>query len=377
MAAQLAKSIFTRTPSEETAVEDVYKSTGDATVNSFQDITGTSTELVDSISFLSKSNASKILSGPTKENAQSLSDTINSSMGDASGKTKSMIGDLMGKAKSGFGSLKDATKTISGTIRTGADAYVQIGGLVTAVKSGNLKDLRNVTNTLNTITGKTTALLSANGAMGKIYGTVVDQASAAGISDSFKVVADSVKENTALVNKSSVLYTMASTSLPGAVSRGDYRNVASMVDSLGTGAVSMMNPSAVSQLAKNSTTKVTPSSIGGAAGQFVQYQDAYKKIDPKWNTSQWKSEGGKIYKDLSKLIGASKETKQVFTIGSKMDPTPDTNWYSALDAIKTQPTVDSVVKKQFPYSISTTPPMTTLDTDPRVEPSWWKDVVIS
>lgn len=376
--AQLVQSFFTRTPSEETAVADVYKENGDTTVNSFQDITGTGTELVDSISFLSKSNSSKILSGPTIANAESISSTVNSAMGDASSKSKSMVSDLLGKAKSSFGSLSSATKTISGTLRGGADAYVQVGGLVKAIKSGNLKDLRNVTNTLNSITGKTSALLSPNGAVGKIYGTVVDQASAAGIADSFKTVADAVKENATLVNKSSVLYSMATTALPGAVSRGDYRNVASMVDSLGTGSVSLMNPTAVSQLAKNNTTKSTPAAIGGLTGEFSQIQTAFKKIDPNWNTSQWKSEGGKIYKDLSKLIGSSKETKEIFSIGSKLDSTADNKWYSALDAIKVPTTVDSVIKKQYPYTtISNSPPMSTPDTDPRVRPDWWDKVVIS
>lgn len=376
--AQLVKSIFTRTPSEETAVADVYKSTGDATVNSFQDITGTGTELVDSISFLSKTNSSKILIGPTIENANNMRETVDSAMGGATSKAKSAVSDLLGKAKTAFSSVKGATGLISGTLRTGADAYLQIGGLVTAVKSGNLKDLRGITNTLNAVTGRTSALLSANGAVGKIYGTVVDQASAAGISDSFKLVAESVRSNSDLVNKSTVLYGMATTALPGAVGRGDYRNVASMVDSLSSGAVSMMNPSAVSQLAKNNTTKVSASAIGGPNGEFSLQNSSFTKIDPNWNTSQWKTVSTKVYKDLSSLIGGSTETKEVFVKGAKLDNNPDTQWYTALDAIKVKPTVDSVIKQQYPYTtISNSPAVTTSDSDPRVQPSWWKDVVIS
>lgn len=375
---QLAKSMFTRTPSEETAVADVYKENGDSTVNSFQDITGTSTELVDSISFLSKSNSSKLLIGPTLEKAASLQETVESTLGNATSKVKSEVSSMLGSAKGGLAIVADATKTIGGVIKQGLDAYSQVNGVVTALKSGNLKDIRNITNTLNTVVGKTSVLLSPNGATGKLYGILVDQASAAGISDSFKLVADSVKASTEMVNKGTVLYGMAKTSLPGALSRGDYKNVASMVESLGSGAINMLNPNAVSQLSKNNTTKVKPSDIGGSDGQFVKYQDAYQKIDPGWNISKWKTAVSGPIKDLSKLADAAKETKEVFSTGAKLANDVSTRWYSALDAIKVKPTVDSVIKKQYPLSaISNSKTMVAGDSDPRIQSAWFNKATIT
>lgn len=375
---QLAQSIFVRTPSEETLVEDVYKKTGDSTVNSFQDISGTSTDLVDSISFLSKANSSKILIGPTLENAASMRETVDSAMGSATGKAKSLVSDMLGKAKTAFGSVSSATKTITGAMRSGSDAYLQVGNLVKSVKSGNLKDLRSITDTLNSVTGKTSVLLSANGAVGKIYGTVVDQASAAGITDSFKQVADHVKSSSEFVNKGTVLYGMATTSMQGAIGRGDYRNVASMVDSMTTGVVSMFNPSAVKQLAANNTTSVKKTDIGGIAGEFAQQKNAFSKIDPNWNISTWKTKANTAYKDVSALLGASKETKEVFSTGAKMSADADTKWYSIMDAFKEKPTVDSVIKKNYPLSPYVgTPALLKADSDPRVRPAWEAGVILT
>lgn len=367
--AQLAKSIFSRKPDEETIVADVYTSTGDSSVNSFQDISGSSTDLLDSVSFLSKFNSAKnLIGGPTIQNAEALKGNITDALGNSTSSAKSLVGDLMSKAKTAMSSVGGATSLISGTLRTGSDAYTQIGGLVKAVKSGNLKDLRNVTNTLNAITGKTSVLLSANGAVGKIYGTVVDQAGAAGMSDSFKLVSDAVRDSNTLVNKGSILYTMAGTALPGAVGRGDVRGVASMVDSLGSGSISMMKPNAVSKLAANFKEKLSPAEIGGANGQFVQYAGAYQKIDPNWTTSAWKPLGSTAeVKDLSKLLDASSATKNLFATGARMNGGAQNRFFCALDAFGSKPNVSDSIRQNFP--MSTAPNSTTTqmnDSDPRV-----------
>jgi hypothetical protein len=259
-------------------------------------------------------------------------------------------------------------------MKTAASAYTQVNGIISAVKHGNLKDIRNITNTLNSITGKTSVLLSPIGAIGTIYGSLVDRAGAAGFVDSFGIVAGAVRDSTTLVNKSNVLYQMATTSMPGALSRGDYQSVASMVDHLGNGAVGMINPSAVNQLSRNNKTRYTPAQISGANGQFVQYQGAYEKIDPNWNKSSWQPMGSSTtIKDLTCLMDASPETKSVFSIGAKTSPDPGMKWYSALDAFGEKKSVDGELKKRYPFT-----PMPTnvfnKDSDPRVFPSQQTDL---
>lgn len=371
---QLAKSIFSRTPDQETIVEDVYKKTDTSVVNSFQDLTGTSGDLYDQFSFLSRYNSSQIMVDPNRAfdgGGGSLSDTINSALPSDASKQKSLLSDTLGSIKSTVNSVRAVTKPITSVIKTTTSAYAQINGIVHAVKNGNLKDVRNITNTLNAVTGKATVLLSPNSAVGTIYGSLVDRASAAGIADSFGIVAGAVKDSTNLVNKGNVLYQMATTSMPGVISRGDYRSVASMAENIGTGAVGMINPAAVSLLSKNNKTKYTPAEISGANGQFVQYRGAYDKIDPNWNVSRWQPNGSTTkINDLSCLMDASPETRNVFSIGAKTTADPNARWYSALDAFTGKKTVDDELNRRYPMNISTgDSSFYYRDTDPRLRGS--------
>jgi hypothetical protein len=368
---QLAKSIFSRTPDQETIVEDVYKKTDTSVVNSFQDLTGTSGDLYDKFSFLSRYNSNQILVDPNRAfdgGGGSLSDIIGSALPSDASKQKSLLSDTLGSIKSAANTVRSVTKPITSVVKTATSAYAQINGIVHAIKTGNLKDVRNITNTLNAVTGKTSVLLSPNSAVGSIYGSLVDRASAAGIADSFGIVAGAVKESTTLVNKGNVLYQMATTSMPGVISRGDYRSVASMVDNIGNGAVGMINPAAVNLLSKNNKTKYTASQISGADGQFVQYRGAYGKIDPNWNVSSWQPLGSSTkINDLSCLMDASPETKSVFSIGAKTSADQDTKWYSALDAFTSKKSVDEELKRRYPMSLSSSSyAMSTRDTDPRI-----------
>jgi hypothetical protein len=363
--AQLAKSIFSRTPDQETIVADVYQTTTPEAINSYQDITGTSTDLYDQFSFLSKFNSSQKLVGPTIENAASLKDQVGSAFSDSASKAKSLISDTLGGIKSTVKSATGIVKTAGNALKTATQAYSQVNGLVTAVKSGNLKDLRGITNTLNAITGKTSVLLSPNGPVGKIYGQVVDQASMAGISDAFGVVAGAVKESTTLVNKGAVLHQMASVSLPGALKRGDYLSVSSMASNLGDGVVGMLDSSAVQKLAANTKAIVPANQV---KGQFYEFQGAYTKIDPNWNKSTFTPAGGTPMKSLSCLMGASPETKSLFSMGSKMTNDPATRWYSALDAFPEPKSVSESIKSRYPMApAANANNMTSRDTDPRVE----------
>lgn len=362
----LASSIFSRKPSEETAVEDIYKTTTDTPVNSFQDIEGTSTSLVDSIGFMSKINSANMINGPTKEKAELLKDTLDSSLGEGKNKEKFKIGDLLKNAKSALSGIQSKTKSVTGLLRDGADAYFQVEGIKSVVKNGNLKDLRSKTEALNSITGKTSVLLSANGAIGRIYGTVVDQASEAGIGDSFKLVSTAVKEDPNIVNKNTVLYSMAKTSMPGAVNRGDHQNVAAMADELGSGSISMINPSAIRDLMKNNSAKPVLTSARDMTGEFQQLQSAYQRIDPNWNKSKYKDKTGKTYNDITKLITASDNIKDIFTKGAKISDTVSTKWYAIADKFKEQKTVNEAIKGNFPMRIDLNNTTVLNDSDPRV-----------
>jgi hypothetical protein len=360
--AQLAKSIFARKPDEETIVADVYQKTTPEAVNSYQDITGTSTDLYDQFSFLSKFTSGQKLAGPTNEAAASLKDQLDGSLPSTASKAKSLIGDTLKSVKSAAGMVKSA----GNALKTATQAYAQVDGLVKAVKSGNLKDLRGITNTLNAITGKTSVLLSPNGSLGKIYGQVVDQASMAGISNSFGIVAGAVRDSTTLANKGNVLYNMASTSLPGALKRGDYLSVSSMADHLGTGVVGMMDSSAVKKLTANTKVAVPGTQT---LGQFYEYQGAYSKIDPNWNKSSFQPAGSSTsMNDLTCLMGASKETKDLFSNGAKMSNDPSTRWYAAVDAFPEPKTVTESIKSRYPMSTASSASNAILrDADPRID----------
>lgn len=366
---QLAKSIFSRTPDEDTIVEDVYKSTSGAVVNSFQDQTGTGGDLYDKFSFLSKFSSGQNLMDPGRlfEEKASITDSIKDALGEGASKAKSLIGSLTGGIKSAMA----VAKTVTGAVNEAKSAYAQVNGVVSLVKNANLKDLRSATNTLNAITGKTSVLLSPNSVVGAMYGSVVDQASAAGIRDAFGVVAGAVKESTTLINKGQILHQMATKSLPGTLSRGDYLSAASMVNSLGDGVVGMIDPTAVTKLATNIKT-IPPSPNGkGPSFAFTEIKNTFSKIDINWDVSSWKPSGSTVeIKDVSKLATASPEVKKVFTEGAKDAPVSEVDkayaFYAAIRKENDAQTVDQYNLKKYPGAPTAKEAMVSRDVDPQI-----------
>lgn len=140
-----------------------------------------------------------------------------------------------------------------------------------------------------------------------------------------------------------------------------------MADTLGSGAVSIMQPNVLTVLSKTNKDVFTPAQIGGSAGQFVKYQDAYQKINPTWSESVWKPLGAiKPIKDLSSLLGAAKATKDVFSVGAKMAEDTSTKYLTLVDKFKKAPTVDELIKKQFPSTPAATVNIFNKDVDPRL-----------
>jgi hypothetical protein len=262
---------------------------------------------------------------------------------------------------------------VTGLIKEASRVYTTVNGIVRAVQTGNLSDIRGIANTLNAVAGKVGIALSANGALGGVFTSLVGEAGAAGIQGAFSVVADTIQSSTTLVNKSSILYTVATGSLPGALARGDLASVAAMTQYIGNGAVGMLQPSAVSQLAKNDKTAYTPADITGSNGQFVQYQGAYQQVDPNWNKSSFSVPDpsnpttGKTFQDLTSLLGASVQVKNIFTTGGLTSENAVDKTYAALNVFPKPLTVDEEITKRMPMSVSTGSNQVVRDTDPRVE----------
>lgn len=361
MSAPLANSFFVRTPDEKTAVLDAYKKLDDDVVNSYQDLTGSGIDQAGKFGFMSKNQSANLLAAAKAQtgDTESAKDKVDGALDDSQGKSKSLLGDLVDKSKSVAASVKSNLNSVTGLLRGASTVYTTVNGITKAVQNGNMKDLRGISNTLNSITGRAGVLISANGPLTGVLTGLVGEAGTAGIQDSFKLVADSIQSSTTFANKGQAIYQVASGSLPGAVSRGDLNSVASMVDYIGNGSVSMLNPNAVKSLSKNNTTKYTPSQIGNGSqgsGQFYNYQGAYQKIDPNWRTSSWNPVGSTgSTADLSCLMDASSGTQDVFITGSKLSPNSDDKIYSFITAFGGQKlSVDNEISKRLPYSPAAT-----------------------
>lgn len=350
----LAKSVFVRNPDEATLVADVYKTTTTTPVNSFQDITNTGFELEDKYSFLSSVTSEKILhaaAGDVAVDKESLTDKISSAFSGDYSKAKSLISSALSGSKAAIAEIKSKTNSVTGMLKQAQSVYATVNGVVSTIKTGNLKNLKGISDAINSISGKVGVSLSANGALSGIFTSLVGEAGTAGIKDSFGIVATSIKDATNITDKSKLIYQVATGSLPAAVKRGDLRSITSMVDNIGTGSVSMLQPDILKVLSKTNTDKFTPTEIGGVNGQFVAYQGAYQKIDPNWNTSTWKPAGNNApMKDLSCLLDASKETREIFTIGAKLSDDPSTNYLAMLEKMPSSVSVDAEIAKRYPMS---------------------------
>lgn len=367
----LAKSIFSRTPDETTVVADVYDVKAAGVVNSFQDLNISGFDLSDQFGFLSKFTSGNVLKSATDGalslDVESVTDKISSAFSDTYSKAKSLVTDVVNGSASAIAAVKSDINGVTGLLRQASQVYATVNGIVQTVKTGNLSDLRSITNTLNAVSGRVGVALSANGALGGVFTSLVGEAGQAGIAGAFGVVADTIKASSDITNKSSMIYTVATGALPGAISRGDFASVASMASYIGNGSVSMLQPNAVSALARNDTASYTPAQIGGASGQFVAYQGAYQSIDPNWNTSSWIPVGSTTpIADLSALTNASAQVKSTFTLGATMAADNDpAKIYSVLPAI--QPTtVDQEISARYPMALTGTSNIVSRDTDPRL-----------
>lgn len=368
----LASSILSRTPDEKTVVEDVYKKTDSSVVNSFQDLNLTGFDLSDKFGFLSKFTSGNILKSATEGalslDTESLTDKISSAFSEEYAKAKTLVNDVVSGSQSAIATVKSGVNEVTGLIKEASRVYTTVNGIVRAVQTGNLSDIRGIANTLNAVAGKVGIALSANGALGGVFTSLVGEAGSAGIQGAFGVIADTIQSSTTLVNKSSILYTVATGSLPGALARGDLASVAAMSEYIGNGAVGMIQPSAVSQLAKNDKTAYTPADISGSNGQFVQYQGAYQKVDPNWNTSSFQPQGSSsTFRDLTSLLGASVQVKNIFTTGALTTTNSVDKTYAALQVFSKPLTVDGEITKRMPMSVSTGSNQVVRDADPRVE----------
>ena len=368
----LAKSIFSRTPDEKTVVEDVYQKTDSSVVNSFQDLNLTGFDLSDKFGFLSKFTSGNVLKSATDGalslDTESLTDKISSAFSDEYAKAKSLVNGIVSGSQSAIAAVKSDVNAVTGLIRKASQVYTTVNGIVRTVQTGNLSDLRGIANTLNAVAGRTSVALSANGALGGVFTSLVGEAGAQGIQGAFSVVADTIKSSSNIANQSSLIYTVATGSLPGAIKRGDLSSVASMVDYMGSGAVGMLKPDAVKQLARNDKTSYTPADISGSNGQFVQYQGAYQKIDPNWNTSSWTPiSSNSTFRDLSSLLNASTQVKNIFTTGSLTSTSAVDKTYAALSVLKGPFTVDDEIKRRYPQAVAVGSNVQMRDSDPRVQ----------
>lgn len=367
----LAKSIFSRTPDEKTVVADIYSKDKSDVINSFQDLNLTGFDLSDKFGFLSKFTSGNVLKtasdGALGLDTESLTDKISSAFSDEYTKAKSLVTDVVNGSQSAISTIKSDVNSVTGLLRKASEVYTTVNGIVRTIQTGNLSDLRSITNTLNAIAGRTSVALSTNGALGGIFTSLVGEAGAQGIQGSFSVIADTIKSSSNIANQSSMIYTVATGSLPGAIKRGDLSSVASMVDYMGSGAVGMLKPDAVKQLAHNDKTSYTPSDISGANGQFVQYQGAYQKIDPNWNTSSWTPvSSNSTFKDLSALLNASTQVKNIFTTGAVTSANATDKAYAALSVLNGPFSVDDEIKRRYPQSTAVSSNITNRDVDPRL-----------
>lgn len=367
----LAKSIFSRTPDEKTVVADVYSKETSDVVNSFQDLNLTGFDLSDKFGFLSKFTSGNVLKtasdGALGLDTESLTDKISAAFSDDYSKAKSLVTDVVNGSQSAISTIKSDVNSVTGLLRKASQVYTTVNGIVRTIQTGNLSDLRSIANTLNAVAGRTSVALSANGALGGIFTSLVGEAGAQGIQGSFSVIADTIKNSSNIANQSSMIYTVATGSLPGAIKRGDLSSVASMVDYMGSGAVGMLKPDAVKQLARNDKTSYTPADISGANGQFVQYQGAYQKIDPNWNKSSWTPiSSNSTFKDLTSLLNASTQVKNIFTTGAVTSENATDKAYAALSVLNGPFSVDDEIKRRYPQSTATSSNILNRDVDPRL-----------
>jgi hypothetical protein len=234
-----------------------------------------------------------------------------------------------------------------------------LGGVSRQVLPSNLGNVSAIGGLLNTMSGGAGAFsIRDNGALTGGLAGVIGQAARMGVPNSFGSAMTGISSK-------NIINQVAGQVLPIVISKCDLGSLSSMSTMCSPGALKMMNPSIISNVA---------SSYAVSAGQSYREQisnyttvtETFGRIDPGWaTTSRITSSGTDNAINITNLQGASPDFMTMMETGIRSDANATPETQALLVAREFPPTdVQSQLKEQYPSMIISEPKQPVF-TDPR------------
>lgn len=399
---KLASPTFSTGAQDDLVVQDIYKKTDGAVVNSIQDLG--SSAAVESVSTmrggpqtasaLSQAELAKKAEGPTlMERLSASGSSFLASVKAAPGRIKKAMTGAMpsgsntfvSSVKSGFKTTKSAVQTttkavnsVQSDIRYVRTVSNNTKNFVTTVKSGAQAAKREVSgapgqvrgdvklatsgrnpqridpsqmgrfNELNrlitNVNGASDSIaITDNDAKSGVLGGLFKESTDAGMKGTYSTV-------TAAETDPGVLRSVAAAGLPTALQKGDVDSVQQINTKVGPDTVLALNKQALPTLAANydESSKLT----------LAQRQESYDGIittfdttDPSWDSKTRKTDAGDVAAlDLTTLQAGSQDFSSTMRLGALNTGDSRRELYPLSDMFATSD-VQSALKQDFPYTV--------------------------
>ena len=354
MAGPFASSTFSTGAKDTYRAVDVYSQSGGAPITSYQEKTGDTSSLMGL--FGSGKDASY--------NALSLAkNTVAYGKGVTVGNgTK----DSLDRAIGGLGAIGSGLRggasagllgTLMSNIGPSQNIYATVGNTVSRLKSGQLPDIRTVTDLINKASGAATGsplinITDTNSIVGMTAG-LVTQATQYGIPNSFSQLTKN------LTNNPTILAGVIDKALPYVTKMGDVGTLKEMALA-DAGMVKMSNPNILGDFSFNYRTEEGTTGVAQVAA-FSNIKETFTAVDPMWDKATTKVNVDGVLSDvvrpnISTMATASSDFKRLFKQGALQSNVPEDKLFLLAD-LAPAADVRSQLMTNFPETtIASTPP---------------------
>jgi hypothetical protein len=354
MTGTLATPTFVTGAKDILAAADVYARTSSTPINSVRVISNRTDML----------NASGLRGGPSMANSlPQINSLILSAKSIAASNSDSLTrltnaSSVVSNALRTF--APGVTSGIIGNIGSSAKIIASVGGVSRQINSGNLTNVNAIGALINTISkGTGNFSIKDNGALIGTLAGVVIQAARNGIPNSFGSVLHGITDKN-IINR------IAAQVLPIIINKVDLSSLSTMSDSCSVGALKMINPSIISDVALNYTAPVGEDYLA-KMGNYTSFTTTFAKIDPSWATTTRATENGlDNILNLTNLQGSTPDFQSMMAIGIRTDITATSDQQAMLLASVFPPTsVEKELLKQFPLMANRNGNQSVVVRDPR------------
>jgi hypothetical protein len=389
----LSSTTFAAGPDEALITDDVYQKKDDGLVNGFPpidlpklDLTASDKIIADDLrggiaksllpansSLLEKGtkflkdgfNALGGLPGVAKIASKVAGPSIASRLG--SGGALTGIPGLSGSAASNLNSIlrqiPGLNNTLNGSVNNNIGTFVAGSNSdLQRITPGNVNNALATTSLINTLTGKTNAVVDKD-VTTKLISAVAGMGIQSGLSNSFSSISPLAG------NDKTILFKAAAETIKHVSKSGNLSALGDVLDTVGPGrSQGLVTRDSLSKLSTNYTPTVTYPA-GNLQGEFAYMKELYGVSDPSWssktrvvsvpNSTQGATRTDQVI-DITTMQYGNVDFKKMVSVGSMNSNDPNDKYLNLANAFPPV-TPENVLKKSFPLTMTSVTTQTVKD----------------